>query len=69
MYSIRHGAQRYSIFALLSGYGAILDSLSKDVKKVVEFLGNLTPLIPLSFEGEGEIKKEGLAPLLDTLLG
>jgi len=22
----------------------------------------LTPLIPLSFEGEGEIKKEGLRP-------
>jgi len=28
----------------------------------------LTPLVPLSFKGEGEEKKEGLAPLLDTLL-
>jgi hypothetical protein len=26
------------------------------------YLINLTPLIPLSFEGEGEIKKEGLRP-------
>jgi hypothetical protein len=26
----------------------------------------LTPLIPLSFKGEGEEKKEGLSPLLDT---
>jgi hypothetical protein len=30
---------------------------------------NLTPFIPLSFEGEGEeILKEGLTPLLDALL-
>lgn len=28
--------------------------------------GHLTPLIPLSAGGEGEIKKEGFAPLLDT---
>jgi len=29
----------------------------------------LTPLIPLSFEGEGEmVLEEGLTPLLDTLL-
>jgi hypothetical protein len=27
---------------------------------------NLTPLIPLSFQGEGEDKKEGLASLLDS---
>jgi len=28
---------------------------------------NLTPFIPLSFKGEGElVLKEGLAPLLDT---
>jgi hypothetical protein len=27
---------------------------------------NLTPFIPLSFEGEGEEEKEGLTPLLDT---
>ena len=29
----------------------------------------LTPLIPLSFKGEGEgNKKEGLTPLLDTMM-
>jgi len=29
----------------------------------------LTPLIPLSFKGEGEIvPKEGLSPLLNTLI-
>ena len=28
----------------------------------------LTPFIPLSFEGEGEIRKEGLMPLLDAPL-
>jgi len=29
---------------------------------------NLTPLIPLSFKGEGEgNRKEGLSPLLNTL--
>jgi len=27
---------------------------------------NLTPLIPLSFQGEGEGMEEGLTPLLDT---
>jgi len=26
----------------------------------------LTPCVPLSFKGEGEGRKEGLAPLLDT---
>ena len=31
--------------------------------------GYLTPFIPLSFKGEGELEKEGLAPLLDTSLG
>jgi len=29
----------------------------------------LTPLVPLSFKGEGEMEKEGLTPLLDALLG
>jgi hypothetical protein len=30
---------------------------------------NLTPCIPLSFEGEGEINiKEGLTPLLNSLM-
>jgi len=29
---------------------------------------NLIPLIPLSLKGEGEIKKEGLTPLLDASL-
>jgi len=29
---------------------------------------NLTPLIPLSFKGEGEEKKEGLTPLLNAPL-
>jgi len=28
----------------------------------------LTPCVPLSFKGEGEGKKEGLSPLLDTLI-
>jgi len=28
----------------------------------------LTPFVPLSFEGEGEGEKEGLPPLLDTLI-
>ena len=31
-------------------------------------IGDLTPLVPLSFEGEGEIIKEGLSPLLDILI-
>jgi hypothetical protein len=36
---------------------------------LLELFINLTPLIPLSFQGEGEEKiKEGLAPLLNTLL-
>jgi len=34
----------------------------------VVFFIYLTPLIPLSFKGEGERKKEGLAPLLDALV-
>jgi len=35
---------------------------------IITILIYLTPLIPLSFEGEGEIIKEGLTPLLDTSL-
>jgi len=31
--------------------------------------GNLTPFIPLSLKGEGEEKKEGLTPLLNTPRG
>jgi len=29
----------------------------------------LTPFIPLSFQGEGEDRKEGLSPLFDTIEG
>jgi len=35
------------------------------IKLLIPFY--LTPLIPLSFKGEGEIKKEGLMPLFNTL--
>jgi len=35
---------------------------------IVEQVIYLTPLIPLSFEGEGEGMEEGLTPLLNTLI-
>jgi len=35
----------------------------------MRLMSYLTPLIPLSFKGEGEGKKEGLAPLLNALSG
>jgi len=40
--------------------------VGKDNEKAIIYL---TPLIPLSFQGEGEIfLKEGLTPLLNTLI-
>jgi len=41
-----------------------LPSYKLEVNLLIIFI-YLTPLIPLSLKGEGEIKKEGLAPLLD----
>jgi len=35
----------------------------------VIFFIYLTPLIPLSFKGEGGSKERGASPLLDTLVG